>query len=130
MAVALIQTEKKAMDALLYATNLSGALRRNADNFTEDGELYKMSKDRLEDDMAIVQRAINTWRSVHQRHPNLVPLAKELSALYQRLDEEGMIWARRTRAFWITHSTTREQLRNALHGVYWYAARYEDTDSR
>lgn len=126
MAVALIQIEKKAMDALLYAINISGALRRNADNFTEDGELYKTSKSRLEDDMAVVQRAINTWRLVHQRHPNLVPLAKELSALYDRLDREESAWAQRTRAFWTTHATTREQLRNALHVVYWYAARYEE----
>ena len=129
MAVTLIQIEKKAMDALLFATNIGGALRRNADNFSEDGALYKTSKGRLEDDMVVVQRAINTWRSVHPRHPNLVPLAKELSRLYDRLDEEELAWARRTRAFWVTHATTREQLRNSLHVVYWYAARYEGSST-
>lgn len=126
MSLALIATERKAMEALLDATNMAGAMQRNCEDFLAAGAVYEKSKLALQTDIAIIQTTITLWRSVSCHHPKLASLGRDFAQLQKRLDRENTAWDKRTRLFWSAHATGREQLRKCLHIVYWWAARYDD----
>lgn len=123
MAAALAEMEGRALDALMEATAICGALNRTCDTFTMDNAMRTSSKTALEIDMAIVQQTMATWRSIDPRHVMLIPLARQILQLQRRLDAENDASEGSTRRFWTAHATSREQLRKVMHAVYFYAAR-------